>query len=412
MTEPVAEAATGPAADSITASATTPGALASTGSGVPEVHARGPGDLVDLAPYLLGFHPTDSVVLIAFPASGQEVCLTVRSDLTEVRRDGFVDYLAALVAQAGGRRLVVVVYGAAPPTPPPAGAGTNGSGVLPDRDLVDQVAEAARLVDVELVAACYVSAGRWWSYDACGDAGCCPASGAPLLGDHSPAVAAAVFAGMTALPDRAALAAALEPVGSEQRREVSEAIVVAERDMVAATVAGRGIGPWRTGALVLLRSVLSRTVEGEVPWFTPTVAARLVVGLTDTPVRDVAWAWTNDMRQCGPAGELWRQLARRTEEPYNAPPLFLAAWAAWRAGLGSVAAVTLDHTLAADPGYGAALLLEQLIAWGYDPANAGSLIPACPLPTPPARTNHRRRKRARRSTGQGAIGQGATAEPG
>src|SRR5215475_3190069 len=108
MTEPAAEAATGPAADSITAVAAAPGTVSL-------VHARGPGQLLDLTPYLLGFHPTDSVVLVALPASGQDVCLTARADLAEVRRDGFVDYLAALVAQAGGRRLQVVVYGAAPP---------------------------------------------------------------------------------------------------------------------------------------------------------------------------------------------------------------------------------------------------------------------------------------------------------
>jgi hypothetical protein len=345
----------------------------------------------------LGFHPADSVVLIAFPASGREVCLTVRSDLTEVRRDGFVDYMAALVAQAGGRRLIVVVYGAEPPAPP---------GVLPESDLVDLIVEAARLVDIEVGVAFYVSAGRRWSYEPCDDAGCCPATGMPLRGDHSPAVAAAIFAGMTALPDRAALATALEPVDSEQRRELSEAIVAAERDMVA-TVASTGIGPWRTGALVLLRSVLSRTLEREVPWLTSTVAARLVVGLTDTAVRDAAWAWTNEIHQCGPAGELWRQLARRAEEPYNAPPLFLTAWAAWRAGLGPLAVVTLGRTLAADPGYSAALLLEQLISQGYDPADAGSLITPSPLSAPPPRPHHRRRKRARRSTGPGA-----TAEPG
>src|SRR5215475_4174357 len=115
MTEPAAEAAAGPATDSITTTAAASETVVAGGGTVSQVHVRGPGDLVDLAPYLLGFHPTDSVVLVGFPASGQDVCVTARAGLTEVRRDGFVDYLAALVAQAGGRRLAVVVYGAAPP---------------------------------------------------------------------------------------------------------------------------------------------------------------------------------------------------------------------------------------------------------------------------------------------------------
>ncbi len=335
------------------------------------VHVRGPGDLVDMAPYLLGFRPFDSLVVIALPAEGSQVCLTARADLAEVRRAGFAEYLAALVAQAGGRRALVVVYGATVAGPP---------GELPERDVVELFAEAAALVQVELLDALYVAGGRWWCYDPCGSPVCCPPAGTPVGGGGSRVAEEAEGAGLTALPDRAALAAEFDPVDAEQRGAVSTAVRVAEQELVQATVDGGGIGPWREDAFVLFRAVFNRIADGDVPWLGRRVAARLLVGLTDTLVRDLAWSWTNESpARCVVAGALWRQLARRAEEPYDAPPLFLAAWAAWRSGHGPMARVAVERALAADPGYSAALLLEQLIAQNYNPGTVGELLGPCPL---------------------------------
>ena len=416
MTEP----ATRPAIEPDTGRAAGPDTGPAAGA---RVLVRSPGELVAVTPYLLGFHPTDSLVLIALPATGNSVQVTVRADLTEARQDGIVDYLAALVAFTGGRRLLVLVYGAAPPAarggsaPPgcvPSGCGSLGSGApvsgapepatLPDRDVVRLIGTAAALLDVELLTALYVAGGRWWCYLPCGSRECCPPAGAALLGHRSPVVETAVSAGLTALPDRAALAATFDPVDGGRRRGMARAVAVALRELVAAAAADGGIGPWRVGALVLLRSVLTGISQGTVPWLADPEAARLVVGLTDEVVRDVAWTWTNESpARCGPAGELWRQLGRRAEEPYSAPPLFLAAWAAWRSGRGTVALVALERALAADPGYSAALLLEQLISRCHDPATAGELIAPCPLVAGPSTGRHRRRTRPRDRTGGVAV---------
>src|SRR5262249_13840999 len=183
-----------------------------------------PGDLVDVTPYLLGFHPTDSLVLIALPTGGNTVRVTVRADLAEVRRDGFVDYLAALVACAGGRRLLVLGYGAAPPAgsapsgcvpsrSEPPGSGVPEPAELPDRDVVGLIGTAAGLLDVELLSALYVAGGRWWSYLPCGNQECCPPAGGALLGPHSTAVSEAGLAGPNPPADRGAPPPPLRAVG-------------------------------------------------------------------------------------------------------------------------------------------------------------------------------------------------------
>jgi hypothetical protein len=372
------------------------------------VHVRGRGDLIDVAPYLLGFHPVDSVVVIALPADGNKVCLTIRADIADVRQDAFVDYLAALVAQGGGRRVVLVVYG---------GAGGRPPGELPDKDVVALFADAADVVRLEVLGAMYVAGGRWWSYDPCGAARCCPPAGGAVGGSASTVASEAERAGLTALPDRAALAATLAPVADEEEQHaMSAALAAAERDMVAAAEADGGIGSWRAEAVARLRAVLQRIAGGEVPWLDPAAAASLLVAFTDTLVRDLAWSWTNDSpSRCAPAGELWRQLARRAPEPYDTAPLFLAAWAAWRGGGGALARIALERALASDPEYIPALLLESAISQSLDPGTLGPLLGRCPI-DPVATSQSRRRRRVRSAPGEAAggaaAGGAATAAPG
>src|SRR5207253_2911115 len=128
---------------------------------------------------------------------------TVRVDVDAARQEGFIDYLASLLANKSGRRVLMVVYG------PPGG---RPPGDLPEQDLVDTFGVAAGHLGVELLGALYVAGGRWWSYHPCDQPGCCPSDGFAVRGAQSPVVAEAERAGLTALPDREALAATLHPV--------------------------------------------------------------------------------------------------------------------------------------------------------------------------------------------------------
>jgi hypothetical protein len=53
--------------------------------------------------------------------------------------------------------------------------------------------------------------------------------------------------------------------------------------------------------------------------------------------------------------------------PYDAAPLFLAAWRSYRDGNGTVAGIAAGLALASDPDYSAANLLLAALAHGVDP---------------------------------------------
>jgi hypothetical protein len=93
--------------------------------------------------------------------------------------------------------------------------------------------------------------------------------------------------------------------------------------------------------------------------------ARLAAGLADIAVRDSVWLAVDQRRLDGRA--LWRELARRAPEPYDAAALFLFGWAEWRAGNGVLAGIAAERALASDPGYTAAELLLGALRQGLDP---------------------------------------------
>jgi hypothetical protein len=93
--------------------------------------------------------------------------------------------------------------------------------------------------------------------------------------------------------------------------------------------------------------------------------ARFGVGLAETHLRDSVWLAIDDGRLDG--FELWRDLGRRLPPPYDAPALFLAGWASWRAGNGTLASVAAQRAVESDPTYSAADLLLAAISQGLDP---------------------------------------------
>ena len=153
--------------------------------------ARRPSDLLAAVPFLLGFHPQESLVAL-FLESGR-VRLTARYDLGD-----HLDLdVADLVDQHRPTGLVLVVYCA---------DADRGRAALRD--------QAERLTDVDLVDLLLVDGERWWSLDC--TTGCCPSEGNPYApGDH-PLSAEAVWAGLVARPDRAAVVATVAGPGEEE----------------------------------------------------------------------------------------------------------------------------------------------------------------------------------------------------
>ncbi|MER5605360.1 DUF4192 domain-containing protein [Micromonospora tulbaghiae] len=179
---------------------------------------RSPADMVAAVPYLLGFHPDDSVVVVA--VRGRRVVFAARGDLPAPGADPgpAARHLAHVVARQDADAATVVGYG-------PAARVTG---------VVDAIGDALTATGVVVLDALRVTEGRWFSY-LCAEPSCCPPEGTLYDPAASQVSAAAVFAGQVALPDRAALAAQVSPLDGPVRLAMRRATGRARLRLAALT---------------------------------------------------------------------------------------------------------------------------------------------------------------------------------
>ncbi|MFI7025832.1 DUF4192 domain-containing protein [Micromonospora sp. NPDC049900] len=314
---------------------------------LPRLTVRSPADLIAAVPYLLGFHPTDSVVVVAL--TGSRIVFAARTDLPgEGDPQESAEHIAAVTARQGADSATAIGYGPAARVTP----------------AVDAVRVALADAGLTVLDALRVTGGRWWSY-VCQEPECCPPEGTPYDPEVSAVPAAAVFAGQVALPDRAALVAAVAPLGGPEMPRAAERAERRFADLLAEAppadlLGGRAL---RTAGVAALRVTRRRHRDGEP--LTDDEVAWLCLLLTHLPVRDHAWEHT-DGRDEDVA--FWTDLVRRAEPELSAAPGALLAFAAWRAGQGALAAVALERVLAEHPDYSLALLLDDLLRRGVPPS--------------------------------------------
>lgn len=338
----------------------------------PLLRVRGPADLAEAVPYLIGFHPERSLVIVGL--SRGRVVVTARIDLAELsgpKRPVLASTLASMTA-SGVARFVALVYD-----------DDADLTELPHRELCGELAAAVGRLDCDLDDTALVCRGRVYSY-LCGDPGCCPPDGRPLSAE-SHISAEATYAGLVALPDRASLAATLDPDPVEQRERLYPALIAAEQDAFDAARRGDAGRINRVDVRALFRA--ARRCEGP-DGAEPTDAAlvRFAAALHRVEVRDAVWLGVDDGRIDG--RPLWRGLARRLPAPYDAPPLFLFAWASYRAGDGAMAGMAAERVLASDPAYTAAELVLAALAHALDPRRLPKLRGRS-VSAPPVRAGRR-----------------------
>jgi hypothetical protein len=304
---------------------------------------RSPADVVSAIPYLVGFHPQDSVVVLG--CDGDHGAFAVRLDLTA--KEALLEHVAGLVARRGPDAVILAGYGPSTRVTP----------------VVERVRDRLVDHDIELREVLRIEDGRFWSY-LCADETCCPPEGVPVDPDASTVPAAATAAGLIALPDRRELELMLEPIGMERIRQ---ATLRAERRLSTWAKEGPGTVPDRIAAegVPLIRVIIDRALaEADPPSYDE--AGWLGVLLISLRVRDEAWVRI-DEAHLDTHIRLWRHVVSRVAEPYVAAPACLLAFAAWRAGEGALANIALDRALAADPDYSMARLLHELFISGLPP---------------------------------------------
>ena len=318
------------------------------------LHITDAAQLPAAVPYLLGFHPDESVVIVGLHDG--EVLVTIRVDLADAIDDDMSSPALAdaigVAARAGVDAMVALVFSDVPVR----------LRRMPHRAVVNAIGTEAGFYGCALLDVLVVRRDRWWSF-VCADLECasCTDEGEPVDRPGSTLAAEATYAGMVALPSRTDVLALLDPMPDRARLEP----LVAEHEnaMVQAALDGHARRQER-GATRAIFAAARAVDAGEGP-VSDERAARFGVALSTLPVRDAVWLAVDAGRLGG--RELWRDLARRLPEPYDAAPLFLVGWSAWRAGNGVLARAAAERATQSDPGYGAADLLLAAITHGLDP---------------------------------------------
>jgi hypothetical protein len=317
---------------------------------------RGPADLLVALPYLLGFHPRDSLVLVG-TGSPRDPCVrfTLRVDLPPPGLSaGLARSLAGGVIARQCEELFIAVIGGAPPQPVKAGSG------LSRPEVVDALGSACvsagvRVRDV-VWAAELVEGAAWRCYGECGCAGTLPDPAC------SPLAAASVAAGQVTYADRAELERVVAPGDPAVLRR--RAALLNQRIDEAAQQGDR-VAPTGMAAVDLVAHWVEVS-DADRPTLDDEDVVQLCLALSDPLVRDVAFGFALGGRPRG-AERLWSVLVTEAPDPEAAEPAVLLAHSALTTGDGALASVALERAQRAWPGHRLSAMIQSALAAATDP---------------------------------------------
>ena len=346
----------------------------------PTLDMRGPDHLVASLPYLLGFQPAESLVVVW--TKGGRLLLTQRVDLPakddQVDLTEFANVLVRPLKDHDPDEVVLVVIEDVNDLPAASAVALGDphdeqrvtgeveafeAGALSRSELIDAVTTAVTAMDVFVRDALYISRGCFRSF-LCVDE-CCPVNGRivdPVIANS----VAASFAvrGVSALPSRADLVSVLEPDPIGVAR-IEPLIIDREQELDDALGSGgsSAVEAWRDEQVDHLASLIC---GGEDLSDVDTVA--LLVGLCDVRVRDtLLWHLNSANDRYGCLDRLLIGL-RLAPNGYVAPIATCAALVAWLLGDGARASIAIDRALSDDPEYSLAVLVGMSISVGLPPA--------------------------------------------
>ncbi len=343
-----------------------------------QIRLRGPADVVAVLPYQLGYHPQDSIVVVAL--HDRAVGLIERLDLPAAEHtEEAAQVLVAPLLRDRPEAVLLVGYETA---------------VGSSRPALDALRRLATEADLDVLDRLIVRDGRWFAID-CADE-CCPPEGLPVRAADTPAVAEYVGLEVSPLTGRSAVA---DLVAADHT--VAEAVGAAldeqpDSGQSAAAHRLRALSRWAVVCDVTGDAVAVEDLD-------PAEVALIVHSLEDLELRDglVAWLCPGslpldclppdlvDALRCtlttrhrsspdGSGGIAGRRLVARLQslvrsvpDEHAAPALTVLANLAWWQGDGALARTCLDRALGTLPGYRLARLLERMLDLGVRPGGHG-----------------------------------------
>ena len=328
------------------------------GSLAPALTLRDPADVLAAIPYLVGFHPADSLVIVGL--FGTQLHVTLRIDLPTAKVvpgeiDDIADDVCATLMNLGVTAVVLAGFG-------------------PDdrvRPLVTRVRRRCVRGGLDIVDSLRADGGRFWSY-ACPGAGAARPEGRPYDPHTGVVAATATFAGRPVLPSLDAYRAQLDPVPpTAAGRAAARAAQQRMAALGAPTSDGKAIngppsddranGDRVTGGRDPRRAVVRAGQQAISAGLATVRAGRalddadiawLAVLTISAPVRDIAIRLLTRRRADTEADRvrLWLDVLRRCGDDHAMAPGCLFALAAWRGGDTTLARFALERVLRLDPG--------------------------------------------------------------
>lgn len=299
-------------------------------------------DLLDLLPALFGFAPRQSFVAIVTHGDRRRFGFRLRLDIPELHQAvpaaiHIVDLLHR--QKADGVILLALTERVEVADSLMAGVMANLSG-LP-------VHEAARC-----------DGNTYWLYDSLG-----PGKAMPYASRCSPVVVGAIVAGMQILPDREALVSRFAPVSGPRKSAMesatSDALIGAVREMSI-----RPEADLRAAGMMRLLPIIDHHATGRS--LSDEERAMLAIWVSSVGVRDAVWS---QMRRDNAelALALWTDISQTVVEPFEAPVLCLAGFAAWLCGDGAQSLIAVERALTVDSSYSMARLVMDMLEAGVPP---------------------------------------------
>jgi len=301
----------------------------------PTFVARSPEDLLAVVPVVLGFAPTDSVVMLTF---GGARPFHARVDLPHDPND-VAEVVGALVDPAVRHRVgrvVLVLY---------------SGGDQPARRVANALARSLERSGIAVVDCLRTDGQRWF----------------PLLGRHPGVPAHGVRYDVTG--HRFAAEAVVEGFVTHASRDDLARSVAADPARVAAlerAAAGAGAVPatWPDTGLRVIRLVTAHAGAGTVA--TDEELAELLGDLVERPVLDVAVGLL-DRETARADVAFWTDVVRRAPDELLTGPAVLLAFAAWLAGHGALAWCALDRVPEAGRDHALVGLVTRLLEQAVPP---------------------------------------------
>lgn len=348
----------------------------------------GPDAMIAAVPFLVGFHPSDSMVIVWLRQ--QRVVLTQRVDLPPAGADidAEMKTTVGIARSAAADSAVVIVFGADPrvagsqPASTPDEAVDSGKGVARSiavgwlDDLAAVVQSTMMAEQVTCLDVLHVFEDRWWSYLCQSD--CCPSSGRPLNPQVQADVARCLAgSGIEPASSRQAVVASLEsdPLAvARVQPDVTRILGELHSRMSAASAPTDEIEQWRSEQISSLVPIFTGGVAGAQSADDPGPAAldaartgQLLVALGDIRVRDTLLWHLAASREPANCLALLMPVLRAAVPGLVAPIATCTAIAAWLVGDGVRASTAAQRALGDDGEYVLGALVARSLAAGLAP---------------------------------------------